>query len=201
MSNRDKFWLEDPNILIHPDRLVEFSPTYDMSIVEKLNSIVRLSIYAGILLTMVKRKVIYMYIPIVIMGFTCLVYKTHDNIYEDYNIQKPTCKNFPVTIPTVDNPFMNFNQITSRREKDPAPILYTKPDIQKDVNDKFNFNLYKDVGDMYDRNNSQREFYTMPVTEAVNKQTEFANWLYNTGPTCKEKTINCQPGINMTPIL
>jgi hypothetical protein len=201
MNNRDKFWLEDPNILIHKNRLVEFSPTYDMTIVEKLNSIVRLSVYVGIILTMVKRKFIYMYIPIVIMGFTCLVYKTHDNIYEDYNIQPAVCKDTVKTEPTVDNPFMNFNQITSNRNKNPAPILHDNPNVQKDIKDKFNFNLYRDVSDMYDRNNSQREFYTMPVTEAVNNQTEFANWLYNTGPTCKEKTINCQPGINSTPIL
>lgn len=201
MNNRDKFWLEDPNILIHKNRLVEFSPTYDMTIVEKLNSIVRLSVYVGIILTMVKRKFIYMYIPIVIMGFTCLVYKTHDNIYEDYNIQPAVCKDTVKTEPTVDNPFMNFNQITSNRNKNPAPILHDNPNVQQDIKDKFNFNLYRDVSDMYDRNNSQREFYTMPVTEAVNNQTEFANWLYNTGPTCKEKTINCQPGINSTPIL
>ena len=31
----------------------------------------------------------------------------------------------------------------------------------------------------------------MPVTNVYNDQTEFAKWLYDTGPTCKENTINC----------
>jgi hypothetical protein len=201
MNNRDKFWLKDPNILIHQDRLIEFFPTFDMTIIEKLNSIVRLSIYSGIILTMITKKFSYLYIPFVIMGFTCLIYKMNSNIHEDYVKTEPTCNRETDTIPTVDNPFMNFNQITSNRKKEPAPILHKSPEVKQSITDKFNFNLYRDVSDMYDKNNSQREFYTMPVTEAANNQKDFANWLYNTGPTCKEKTINCQPGINSTPIV
>jgi hypothetical protein len=205
MNNRDKFWLEDPKILIRSDRLVEFSPTFDMTTVEKLNSIVRLSLYIGIVLTMISKKFFYIYAPLIIMGFTCLIYKTHDNIYEDYKEYSkcnPSGSAITETIlPTNDNPFMNFNHITSDRYTKPAPTLHSSPKVQEDIHSKFNNNLYRDVSDMYNKNNSQREFYTMPVTEAVNNQKEFANWLYNTGPTCKEKTINCIPGINSTPII
>ena len=46
----DKFWTEDISILYNNDRLTEFYPSYDMTLVEKLNSIVRLSIYLSIIL-------------------------------------------------------------------------------------------------------------------------------------------------------
>ena len=50
----------------------------------------------------------------------------------------------------------------------------------------FNKRLFRDVGDIFNRSNGQRQFYTMPVTESSNNQKDFANWLYNTGPSCKE---------------
>ena len=34
-------------------------------------------------------------------------------------------------------------------------------------------------------------FYTVPIRTVPNDQTEFANWLYKTGPTCKENSQNC----------
>ena len=39
-------------------------------------------------------------------------------------------------------------------------------------------------------------FYTMPCTEVVNKQTEFAKWLYYPDKTCKEDGIKCASYVN-----
>ena len=33
----------------------------------------------------------------------------------------------------------------------------------------------------------------MPSTTMPNDQTAFAKWCYNTGPTCKERTLYCAP--------
>ena len=52
------------------------------------------------------------------------------------------------------------------------------------------FNLYKDVSDIFSKNNSQRQFYTTPVTTIPNDQGSFADWLYKTPPTCKENNGN-----------
>ena len=37
----------------------------------------------------------------------------------------------------------------------------------------------------------ERQFYTTPINTIPNDQTEFAKWLYDSGPTCKEKTTEC----------
>lgn len=46
----DKFWLDDPTILISSDRLTEFFPNKLFTLDEKLNSLVRLAMYVSIVL-------------------------------------------------------------------------------------------------------------------------------------------------------
>ena len=46
----DKFWLDDPSILISSDRLTEFFPNKLFTLDEKLNSLVRLGMYISIIL-------------------------------------------------------------------------------------------------------------------------------------------------------
>ena len=42
---KDPFWLNDYKILFYSDRLADFFPTINMTLIEKLNAIFRLSIY------------------------------------------------------------------------------------------------------------------------------------------------------------
>ena len=87
--------------------------------------------------------------------------------------------------PDVDNPMMNMNVFKLYDDKRAIPT-YDNPGVEKVVEDKWNDGLYRDSDDLFGRNNSQRQWYTMPNTEAMNKQTEFAKWCYMTPPTCKE---------------
>lgn len=188
------FWYDDIKVLF--DKPDEFYPSYDMDLVEKLNAIARLSWYIGILLVLLTFNYLYLYIPVGIGLFTILIYKMQkDNVekfFADYD--RLTCgSEEPCTKPTTDNPFMNFNNITDDRFRAPACKSYDNEKIKEEIDDKFNYNLYRDVGDLYSKNNSQREFYTMPNTQVVNDQTSYAKWLYNTGSSSKEDTIKNAP--------
>jgi hypothetical protein len=55
----------------------------------------------------------------------------------------------------------------------------------------YNSTVYRNIEDVYERQNSQRLFYTLPITTIPNKQGDFADWLYKTGPQCKENTSKC----------
>jgi len=180
---KDNFWLENPPILIDKERLREFIPLKDMNLSEKLNSLVRFSFYISIILTIFYQKYLYLYFFIFVTLLTIIIYKFQ---YEKFSIKK-----FTNNAPTLNNPFMNFNYITDNPTKKPAIKSYNKPDIKNEIKQLFNNSLYRDVSDLYDKNNSQRQFYTMPCTEIVNNQTEFANWLYKTDETCKEKGVKC----------
>ena len=87
--------------------------------------------------------------------------------------------------PTPRNPFMNVmpgDDFT----KPAACKSYNNPTVQNKINEHFDANLFKDVSDIFNNRNSQREFITMPSTTIPNDQTAFAKWLYLSPPTCKE---------------
>ena len=111
------------------------------------------------------------------------------NIYtgdEILEYQQSTCKH-----PTRDNPFMNPNVTDYNNGNSPTACNADDEDIQKEVELNFNKDLYRNVEDLWDKKNSQRQFYTLPSTSVPNNQIEFANWLYSQPNTCKESQENC----------
>jgi len=211
-SENDPFWIKDYKILFSKERLTDFFPTIQMTLIEKLNAIFRLSIYLSILLYLFTSNYLYLYIMIIVGLFTCFIfYNQKDNIELYFNslensnnnsIEKNIYEDKMNTIkPSVENPFMNINLITDSKDKEEPLPSWNNDKIQKDIEDKFNYNLYRDVGDLYGKNNSQREFYTMPSTTIPNNQTSFAKWCYGVGPTCKESSIYCSPEMDPVPYI
>lgn len=104
---------------------------------------------------------------------------------KDY--EKNTCRK-----PTVDNPFMNPS-ITEYGNGDPPAACNSNDDeIKESIKVNFDHQLFRNVGDVWERENSQRQFYTMPNTAIPNNQVEFAKWLYKlpASSNCKEEG-NC----------
>ena len=103
-----------------------------------------------------------------------------DRVLNDKDIVKPT----------IDNPFMNvlLTDYTDNPNRESLNKVnnYDNQKLNKDVDDKFYYNLYRDVDDVYHKYNSQRQFYTMPSTTIANEQGRFVNSLYKVPPTCKE---------------
>lgn len=94
--------------------------------------------------------------------------------------------------PTVDNPFTNIvfsDYLDASNVAEPCNI--DDKNIQNDMQNLYNSTIYRSFQDVFERENSQRMFYTVPIRTIPNDQTEFANWLYKTGPTCKENSQNC----------
>ena len=132
-------------------------------------------------------------------------YKIGPN-YSDVNYMDITKKNTPTISyeknkffvdntcrkPTADNPWANivFSDYLDGGNL-PEPCNIDQPDVKEDMNNLYNSTIYRNVSDVFERENSQRIFYTVPITTIPNKQTEFANWLYKSGPTCKENSNNC----------
>jgi hypothetical protein len=94
--------------------------------------------------------------------------------------------------PTVDNPFTNIVFSDYLDASNIAEPCNTSDDnIAQDMQNLYNSSIYRSVGDVFERENSQRMFYTVPIRTVPNDQTDFANWLYKSGPTCKENSQNC----------
>lgn len=198
MSGDNTFWLKNPSILIDKNKLDKFFPTPAMDKNEKLNAIVRFSAYLSILLVLYKNNVYYFYIFLVCIFVTFLIYqydeenKLRENmdIYEIYKDQSNRAKNRKYVKPTYNNPFMNPTFADYKENPDRDAIsrksFIDNKEVKKEIEDKFEYNLYKDVNDVFGKNNSQRQFYTTPITTIPNDQDKFAKWLYGTNPTCKE---------------
>lgn len=211
----DPFWLDNFKVLYAKNKIAQFFPTYDMTLVEKLNAMTRLSIILSFILYLFTKNYHYFFIMILIMFFTVFIYKTQkDNVELFLNSLKGSEQNDinekvfnsehmfsgkEKIEPTVNNPFMNINLITDDKTKPSAPKIWNDPQIKEKVEDKFQYNLYRDVSDVYNKNNGQFYYYQMPSTQIPNEQTSFAKWCYNTGPTCKEDSKYCSVGQIVTP--
>jgi len=104
---------------------------------------------------------------------------------KDY--KKNTCKK-----PTPDNPLMNLQATDWGNINIPEACNADDDDIKDDIAVNFNHDLFRDVDEVFDKANSQRQFYTMPNTSIPNNQTEFAQWLYRKpkGTLCKDEDMS-----------
>jgi len=91
--------------------------------------------------------------------------------------------------PSLDNPYMNPTLVNYDSEYNPKACNADDKKIKDSSDLCFNNGLYKNIEDLFDVHNSQRQFYTIPHNPP--DQTKFAHWLYNIGPTCKDDTGKC----------
>lgn len=101
------------------------------------------------------------------------------------------------TGPTDNNPFMNIlvpEYYEPNTQRPPACSTEDTPDseqLKDEIEDKFQVNLYRDTGDLFEKKNGQRQFYTNPITTIPNDQDGFAKWLYGNAPSCKDDRYDC----------
>jgi len=184
----DPFWLQDPYILIDKHRLTEFVPTANMSTDEKLNAVTRFAIYMGALLVIIFNNISYIYITL-IAGV--LVYLVKEHYTEGFQSQSESeHEHVPLQQPTKDNPFMNvlITDYVKNPNRGPAANI-EDPKVKEKVEKNFNNGLFRDINNIWDRNNSQRQFVTNPSTTIPNDRDSFMKWCYNTPFTCKDGNL------------
>ena len=197
----DDIWYRNPTILFSGNRYKLFFPNELMSSQEILNSIMRFSIYLFIILALVNDSLVSIAIPIVVGIASWFLHNfavKHEYYFEDDDIdQQDNHRQYGNTLPSKDNPFMNtlLTDLSTGKPRELASDPHD-PCVQKMIEYNFNENLYKEADDLYNTNNSQNRFVTMPNTNeygiASGDTVKFANWLYNPpAPTCKEDSSYC----------
>tara|TARA_Y100000996_G_C22530579_1_gene646265 strand:- start:309 stop:980 length:672 start_codon:yes stop_codon:yes gene_type:complete len=191
-------WKNDISILYEKKYLLEIIPKKDYDINRKLNTIVRISIYYSLIMYLMNKDINNLLIPIIVCIFTLIISRNshsdeHETIVNLMNgsdnsndIINELDESGVCRVPTKDNPFMNPSLFNSGKNKLEPCSSYNNKGIQKVIEDNFNNDLYMDVNDIFGKNNSQRQFYTVPGKSIPNNQKSFAEWLYKTPPTCKE---------------
>ena len=202
MKGSTPFWFNDISILFNKNYLLEILPLSAYDFNRKLNAVLRFTIYYGILLYLLNGDKHVLCLPFITIIITVFLYKTNSDTMSDKamldlkNVRTNDrdaevermvndINNNSYRLPDENNPMMNINMYDLYDDKKAIPT-YDNPGVNKVVEDKWDDGLYQDSNDLFNRRNSQRQWYTMPNTEAMNKQTEFAKWCYMTPPTCKE---------------
>lgn len=196
------FWYNQPNILYDKNYLFEFFPVKEHDLPRKLNSIVRLSIYYSIIIYCYNKNTNIFAIPIVTCFLTLLVWSKNKPIQVDQfmtnlknDIPEPEPKlvtlsetDIGCTLPNKDNPFMNtpFFDVAADKELPKSCTSYDNKGIQRKIEKEFDKGLYKNYTDIFGKENSQRQFFSVPGREGIPDQSAFAHWLYRTNDTCKE---------------
>jgi len=144
---------------------------------EKINKTIMFMIYLSIMFYYISSKISTL--PISILLLLILIKLNYKR--EDFN-NDTKCRK-----PTIDNPFMN-------------PVLwYDGLEACKDVDDKeimnkYNHNLKRNIRDVFEKNNGQPYYKTNNVTTVPNKYKEFLDFV---GMTYDEKDNNCKyDGVN-----
>lgn len=212
-----KYWFNDLYEILDIDKMNKFLPSPSMTYPDKVNSIVRLSWYIGVLGFIINANALYLYIPVITMIITYILYlfrqntlkkqimlnkqqqilsSKHNNKFTDTNEYdnldlellnkfEDYLENNHCTQPNPDNPFSNPMPFDDRKRK-PACNTLRNPYMKQRVEVAFDNGVFRDVNDIFDKNNAKRQFNSLPSTTYPHDQTSFANWLYKTPPTCKE---------------
>jgi hypothetical protein len=181
------FWFDNPKILLK--NLDEFIPERKLGFIKNINAIIRFTIYYSILIILLEYNINYLYISLILIIIS-YYYGNFYYIKENFNDSEQEKK---CTRPTEDNPFMNYT-IGDLLDNSDRSEACKYDDIKDEMREKFRKNLYSDSSDLWGKYISDRNFYTMPNTNIVNNQKEFAEWCYgNQGKydICKETGKNC----------
>jgi hypothetical protein len=209
-----KYWFEDMRILYDMDLYSELLPKSGMTYPQKINAVVRLSWLVGLAGMIVNFNYLYLYIPVITMLLTYILYLFRKQEYlaalKQAQMQatvNDTASKLPMgessmdpklvekfadyldiayyNKPTADNPFMNAMPFDDRKRAPASPSIYN-PVTKAEIELAYDSGTYRDVNDVWDKNNGKFLFNTMPATTYPNDQSGFANWLYRTPLTCKE---------------
>lgn len=199
----DPIWFNKFQILFDIDRITEFLPISEQSLEERLNSLARFGLFVAIIVVIYKRNLSYSFIFPVVLVFTYFIYKNYkkenfshiEEAHPNYNKQIHEQKE---PKPTLNNPFMNtmMNDYVDNPEKVEAPTYYEDTEkaenMRKDITEKFNNDLYLGINDAYEKNNSQRQFYTTPNTRIPSDQEKYLNFMYPNMTSCKAEASDCK---------
>lgn len=185
-DHNDPFWGDSPNILLQTDRLVEFFPTADMTLPERMNAITRMVIYIALALAFYKSDLVPIHFGALVVGIiygmwylqTVYTAPKTTSTTEHFNVIKTPC-----TLPTKENPFMNVMLFDDPNR----PPACAGPGIEEMSENLLNSQLRDNPEDLFGRAANQRQFYTMPSTKNPNDREKFMNWLY-------KDEVNCRAG-------
>lgn len=177
--------------------MLEFWPSKYQNHEDKITATLRFILYSGVMLSLHNQNSSYVVMAIIIMfliviGIEHKNYKPKkNNVHRCTNSQlmknvKQDCQK-----PTEENPFANV-LITDYNDNPDRPPACPSDEVADIVDKKFRKNLYMDIDSIYQKENSERQFFSTSNTTIPNDQVNFAKWLYEPELNCKTNPKDCK---------
>jgi hypothetical protein len=176
-----KFWADNPSILFDSQYITEIWVYSNMDTNQKLNAISRLVILLSLIGYVCFNRYIIFILGLILLGVIIIIQKSEkkegfSNVAEYQRI-------------TSNNPLQNLLLPEYKYNKEKEPL---KPRYDKEVEDSINesaknfilqenkdnsdiVNIFSNLGDKFEFEQSMRPFYTNPVTSVG--QTEYGDFL------------------------
>jgi hypothetical protein len=216
-NNNIPFWSENPNVLFHPQYMMEFFPVQSMSLSQSLNAISRTVIVISLVAFFLTKNINYIFV-LGITLYSIYFYYVSQNVeakkegfntpglevINDMSFNKGRSLENTFDDSTPSNPFSNvlvpdYQYNTSKK---PAPPSYTS-DMNKTILSQAKQTvkelnpdqpdiadkLFKDLGEQLEFEQSMRNFYSTPNTTIPNDQAAFAEFCYGGMISCKEGNL------------
>ena len=139
----ENYWFQDlSNTIFNLNLIIKIFPDTTMTYPEKINSIVRLSLYIGLILGLFYSNYLYLYIPIITMGLTYLLYIFRLDQLENTRAQQgPNAKINNISQMDMNNilgkNFYTSGNINNMEEEDFKNILNIKTCTKPNINNPF----------------------------------------------------------------
>jgi len=197
--NNEKFWLEDPAILVV--NFHQFNPVSSFTtdnLAKNCNSYTRLVILSIIIIYCITKKNNYIYIGIFLILIIIVMYysaktdsfSNFDNYQSNANsllsqaqLPERTSDYFDTKV-SINNPLKNVPITDYDKKQEYSKASMSNADMSKYIKDK----MFQ-TADQYIFDRDTRQYYTTPNSSVPNDQDAFANWLYGTENVCKEGSI------------
>lgn len=196
-------WINEPKILL--TNFNQFFIDNKLSENENKNAIARFGFYLGCLILLFDQDIKWLLIPLIIILYSLIYNKKTIDTFLNTKInelftplsniiipsQMPSqIPNTDCQEPTNNNPFMNYTIGDLIDNPDKKPACKYK-DVKDKVKNEFKKNIFTDTYDIWGKNTSDRQFFTMPNTGIVNDQIGFAKWCFGDSGSCKTFGEGC----------
>lgn len=183
----DKIWYDDISVLAK--RWKEFFPTPEQTSEERVNALVRLVAYATLAAFAYNREVRTLVMGAAVVAVVSFAFGQRRGNEAFPMAPLRASNDTRCTPPSRENPFSNVLLTDLGKPERPPACAYDA--VKDSVKENFNAGLFRNATDIYEKENSQHQYYTMPVTTTIPDTGAFANFLYGGMRSCKQDAAAC----------
>ena len=170
----NQFWFDDVSILVNQDHMTEFIPTKEMNQNDKLNALMRFSIYLSIILMLMTAKINYLFILIIVGIVTYVIHINSEPEIKDSKVKETEAVKEYVE-PSRDNLFGNILESDLKNGKTEQ---MPSDEYKKQFNELVNKDTFYEQNHLYKNNMSLRTFYKAPNSFDSQSRENFMKWCY-----------------------